>query len=426
MTPFEAFLECGSVSTDTRQILPGSVFFALKGAHFNGNNFAHKALELGAAYAVIDEDVEPSDRRFIRVDHVLTALQETARFYRRYLNIPIIGLTGSNGKTTNKELFSAVLTKKYKVFATPGNFNNHIGVPLTLLNIPKDTEIAVVEMGANHQGEIAALCSICEPNLGYITNFGKAHLEGFGGVEGVIKGKSELYRFLSKTEGTVLLNAEDSTQVIQSTACQNTYTFSSEGQASIRYNSASQSEFAAITFETKSKFYFVQSKLSGLFNETNLAAAVAVGTYWNVEPAEIVDALENYVPQMNRIEWRETQHNKVLLDAYNANPTSMELSLENFAKWHNDGWIILGDMFELGSDAFKEHQNVVNQIRRLNMEERCILIGEHFEMTDWTGLCFKNAPELSSYWQKKGAPKDAYILLKGSRGVALEQLLPLL
>ncbi|NDH78405.1 MAG: hypothetical protein EBY63_06220, partial [Flavobacteriia bacterium] len=289
------------------------------------------------------------DHRLLQVDDVLTALQDCAKQYRRHLGIPIIGLTGSNGKTTNKELFHAVLSSQFNVHSTKGNFNNHIGVPLTLLGIPEGAELAVVEMGANHQGEIALLASICEPDLGYITNYGKAHMEGFGGVEGIIKGKSELYDFIrSHKNASILLNMDDPIQI------------------------------------------------------------------------------ESYVPSMNRVEWRETAYNKVLLDAYNANPTSMSLSVESFAKWHPQGILILGDMFELGDAAEQEHEAMVQLVRESGMSERCILVGDFFGRTSWEGAQFGTAAELATYWNEKGAPKDAHILLKGSRGIALEQLLPLL
>lgn len=424
MTPFEAYLQCKAVSTDTRNIVPGSVFFALKGARFNGNEFALQALAEGASFAVVDEPLG-EDRRLLQVDNVLTALQVCAKQYRRYLGIPIIGLTGSNGKTTNKELFQAVLSTQFTVHATKGNFNNHIGVPLTLLGIPEGTELAVVEMGANHQGEIALLASICEPNLGYITNYGKAHMEGFGGVEGIIKGKSELYDFIqSHTNASVLLNTDDPIQIEKSQGCP-TITF---GQHSGQYQwlPKSEGEFAGLCFEYEDHVHKIKSQLSGSFNETNIAAAVALGLYYGVSATNIVKAIESYVPLMNRVEWRETAHNKVLLDAYNANPTSMSLSVESFAKWHPEGILILGDMFELGEATEQEHEAMVQLVHESGMSARCILVGDFFGRTSWDGAHFGSVAELANYWNEKGAPKDAHILLKGSRGIALEQLLPLL
>jgi UDP-N-acetylmuramoyl-tripeptide--D-alanyl-D-alanine ligase len=424
MTPFEAFIQCKTVSTDTRNIVPGSVFFALQGARFNGNDFALQALAEGASYAIVDEPLG-EDHRLLQVDDVLTALQECARLYRRHLGIPIIGLTGSNGKTTNKELFHAVLSTQLKVHATKGNFNNHIGVPLTLLSIPEGTENAIVEMGANHQGEIALLASICEPDLGYITNYGKAHMEGFGGVEGIIKGKSELYDFIrSHKNASVLLNMDDPIQMEKSQGCA-TITF---GQNSGQYQwlPKAEGEFAGLCFEHEHHVHKIKSQLSGSFNETNIAAAVALGLHYGITAANIVKAIESYVPSMNRVEWRETAHNNVLLDAYNANPTSMSLSVESFAKWHPNGYLILGDMFELGTAAEEEHEAMVQLVRESGMSQRCILVGDFFGRTSWQGAHFGTVAELATYWKEKGAPKDAHILLKGSRGIALEQLLPLL
>ena len=424
MRVFEAFLSCGSVCTDTRSIVPGSVFFALKGDSFNGNTFALQALEAGAVFAVVDENVG-DDERLIKVSDVLSALQQCAIDYRRHLNIPTIGLTGSNGKTTTKELFLAVLRSKYTVHATKGNFNNHIGVPLTILSAPKETEILIVEMGANHQKEISLLASIAQPTLGYITNYGKAHLQGFGGVEGIIKGKSELYDYIAQTaEGIALVNAEDAIQLEKSTACRRT-TFG-KTNAQFTYIIEEKDEFACIQFSTSKESYDIHSNLSGSFNCTNLAAAVALGRHFDVPALSIVQALTDYVPAMNRVEWRKTASNRVLLDAYNANPTSMSLSIENFTKWHKDGWLVLGDMFELGKESAAEHQAIVELVQQTNMEKRCVLVGKHFGSTTWQNLQFATTGDLETYWKENGAPKDAAILLKGSRGIALEQLLPLL
>jgi UDP-N-acetylmuramoyl-tripeptide--D-alanyl-D-alanine ligase len=425
MTPFEAFMNCGTVSTDTRNIVPGSVFFALKGARFNGNEFAEEALKQGASFAVIDESAYALPVGTIIVEDVLQSLQECARLYRKHLGIPVVGLTGSNGKTTNKELFHAVLSKKYKVHATPGNLNNHIGVPLTLLSMKEGTELAVIEMGANHQGEISELSNICLPNVAYITNFGKAHLEGFGGVEGIIRGKSELYRFIEHNGGRILLNLDDPIQMTQCSNCHDLYTFGNT-QGNLQWRPKQRSEFAAISFEWEGKNWDIQSQLTGDFNQTNIAAAVAMGTSCEVPVEDIITAIQEYKPSMNRIEWRNTGRNKVLLDAYNANPTSMALSIQNFAQWHPEGWMILGDMFELGEASAMEHQNMVDLVVHSGMVKRTLLVGKHFAGTEWSGHKFDTAIDLANYWKEKGAPKDASVLLKGSRGIALEQLLPLL
>jgi len=419
MTPFEAFLSCKRVSTDTRNILPNSIFFALKGARFNGNEYAMEALNEGALYAVVDE-VVGDDPRLIHVDDVLSSLQECARSYRRTMNIPVVGLTGSNGKTTNKELFQAVLKQRYRVHATAGNLNNHIGVPLTLLAMPDETEIVIIEMGANHQKEIALLSAIAEPTIGYITNYGKAHLEGFGGVQGIIKGKSELYDHCRENSTTVMINYDDPIQVEKSTGIASFGYGRLEG---LLWESSTESEFAAITFTHNNRAYEVKSKLSGRFNEQNIVAAVCLGLHFSVHPEEIIQAIEEYTPEMNRVEWRATAQNKVLLDAYNANPTSMSLSVESFAKWHPEGWMILGDMFELGASAQEEHAAIIALVQSVGMENRTVLVGKHFGSCDWEGLQFETTAELQSFWNKKGAPKGAHILLKGSRGIALERLL---
>lgn len=417
MSPFEAFLQCGSVSTDTRNIVPGSVFFALKGARFNGNEFALQALEQGAAYAVVDETVG-TDSRLIQVDDVLEALQQTSAQWRKHLGIPIVGLTGSNGKTTNKELFHAVLSQKYRTMSTPGNLNNHIGVPLTLLSFTADTEVGIVEMGANHCGEIALLCDICQPTIGYITNFGKAHLEGFGGIEGVIEGKSELYAYLRKTTGQVLLNTDEPKMVERAQGIQ-AHSFGTKGDEQLTWRNATAGEFASIAIGEQ----LVSSHLSGEFNCTNMAAAMALGQLLGVSQAKAAEAIASYVPSMNRAEWKKTAHNKVQFDAYNANPTSMRVSVENFAQWYPEGILVLGDMFELGEYAKAEHQAIVAMCEELRIpHEQLFLVGQFFAATSGIGQRFGNTSALLEFWQKNSAPKGATLLLKGSRGIALEQL----
>ena len=424
MTPFQAFLDSSAVTTDTRIIPQDAVFFALKGARFNGNDFALKALELGAKYAVVDE-LSNEDPRLIIVEDVLDALQQCALEYRRFLSIPIIGLTGSNGKTTNKELFHAVLNTSFRTYATEGNFNNHIGVPLSLLRIPRNSELAVIELGANHQGEIAQLSRICEPTIGYITNYGKAHLEGFGGVEGIIKGKSELYDYLRETKGLAMINNDDHIQREKSKGIK-TIGFGQREGINL-WDSNSTSEFASIRVRFNSTNYVIQSQLSGAFNEHNIIAAATLGHHFGIKSESIKAAIESYLPKMNRVEWKTTQYNKVLLDAYNANPTSMQLSIESFVKWHKEnGLLVLGDMFELGQESAKEHEAMVQLIIDLGIEKQTILVGEHFGATRWSSPQFATTEALADHWKEKGAPKGASILLKGSRGIALESLLPLL
>ena len=424
MIPFEAFLMSSGVTTDSRNVPNNSIFFALNGERFNGNEYALKALDSGAKFAVVDEGIF-QDSRIIKVANVLESLQECARAYRRHLGIPIIGLTGSNGKTTCKELFHAVLSTQYETFATKGNFNNHIGVPLSLLSIPINSDIAIIEMGANHQNEIALLSSICEPNIGYITNFGKAHMEGFGGIEGIIKGKCELYDHLRKAEETAMVSFDD---ILQMKNSKSIHQFGfGQNTGLITWAPVRSSEFAQVNIFHEYGSYNIQSLLSGSFNEQNIAAAACIGHHYNVAPNLIKVAIESYVPQMNRVEWRATESNKVLLDAYNANPTSMKLSIESFSRWYKkDGILILGDMFELGEASAFEHQSIVDYLVELSLQNQSILIGRHFSATDWVGAKFESTEALADYWKVKGAPRDVSILLKGSRVIALETLINML
>ena len=424
MIPFEAFLMSSGVTTDSRNVPNNSIFFALNGERFNGNEYALKALDSGAKFAVVDEGIF-QDSRIIKVANVLESLQECARAYRRHLGIPIIGLTGSNGKTTCKELFHAVLSTQYETFATKGNFNNHIGVPLSLLSIPINSDIAIIEMGANHQNEIALLSSICEPNIGYITNFGKDHMEGFGGIEGIIKGKCELYDHLRKAEETAMVSFDD---ILQMKNSKSIHQFGfGQNTGLITWAPVRSSEFAQVNIFHKYGSYNIQSLLSGSFNEQNIAAAACIGHHYNVAPNLIKVAIESYVPQMNRVEWRATESNKVLLDAYNANPTSMKLSIESFSRWYKkDGILILGDMFELGEASAFEHQSIVDYLVELSLQNQSILIGRHFSATDWVGAKFESTEALADYWKVKGAPRDVSILLKGSRVIALETLMNML
>ena len=327
MDLLQAFLKQGSVSTDTRSIAPGSIFFALKGDHFNGNHYAQKALDAGASYVVLDEEVIGLNTNlFFKVDDVLATMQNLARAYRNTFKGKVIGLTGSNGKTTCKELFRDVLKTTYSTHATVGNLNNHIGVPLTILATPANTEMVIIEMGANHQKEIELLSSISMPDIGYITNFGKAHLEGFGGVEGVIKGKSELYDNLRSRNKKVLVNCVDKKQLEKSDGI-NRITFGNCEDADIFIKDL-KNEMAAARFDGEQ----IQSLLTGDFHFTNIAAAIALGKELKVDDAKIKSAIESYQPQMNRSEWRKTKRNEVLLDAYNANPDSMEAVINTFTQ----------------------------------------------------------------------------------------------
>ena len=402
------------VDTDTRSIRKNTIFFALKGDNFNGNKYAEEALRLGAKYAVVDEEKFVTNKNIILVVNVLKTLQELANYHRKQLKIPIIGLTGSNGKTTTKELINAVLSEKYKTTATKGNLNNHIGVPLTLLSITPKTEIGIVEMGANHLKEIEFLCNIAQPDFGYITNFGKAHLEGFGGIEGVIKGKSELYSYIEKNKKIAFVNPNDEIQV-EKTKNINSIPFSKE----IHFVDANP--FVALTFgETN-----IKSNLIGAYNFANITAAITIGTYFNVDKKTIKKAIESYVPTNNRSQIIEKEFNKIILDAYNANPSSMEVALENFASLkENSKTIILGDMFELGKTSKQEHQNIVDLATKLGFDN-LFFVGENFYQTKTEKHQFKTFDDLELHI-KNNPLKHQSILIKGSRGMRLERVLDII
>ncbi|MEX2350778.1 MAG: UDP-N-acetylmuramoyl-tripeptide--D-alanyl-D-alanine ligase [Flavobacteriaceae bacterium] len=418
------FLASTGISTDTRKINKGNLFFALKGENFNANTFAEKALKLGAGQAVIDEKkYHQHTGKTILVNDVLATLQELSAFHREYLKIPIIVLTGSNGKTTTKELIQAVLKEKYNIAATQGNLNNHIGVPLTLLSMNKSTEMGVVEMGANHHGEIAFLCELAKPDYGYITNFGKAHLEGFGSLEGVVQAKTELYRYLKKMDKTVFINTDDATQVIK-TEKQNKITFSTENNSEINIILKEQNPFLTVIFQQVE----IKSRLTGIYNLSNLAAAIAIGSHFDLTPLEIKKGIENYSPQNNRSQFLTKDTNTILMDAYNANPTSMQAALENFAQLDVPNKIVfLGDMFELGADASMEHE----EIAKLTAEKKfkkVYLVGENFCETvveDKSIVKLKSFEELR---KTLDATKiiDSTLLIKGSRGMAMERILELI
>ena len=409
---YKIYVENFLVDTDTRNIRNNTLFFALKGDNFNGNEYAEQALKLGANCSVIDEKEYYTGDKTILVDNVLETLQQLASYHRKQLKIPVIGLTGSNGKTTTKELINAVLKEKFKTVATKGNLNNHIGVPLTLLSINPDAEIAIIEMGANHQKEIEFLSSICEPDYGYITNFGKAHLEGFGGIEGVIKGKSELYTYLEKKAKKVFVNPDDTIQVSKT-----------KNLTAIPFNNhilkfLSINPFVEIAYRDLT----IQSNLIGKYNYTNIAAAITIGEYFGVLDDDIKRAIENYFPKNNRSQIIETKNNKIILDAYNANPSSMKAALENFKILKDKNKVIfLGDMFELGKSSDEEHQAIVNLTETFGFEN-CFFIGEHFYKTNTTKIKFKSFEELNDYITKEPLINKS-ILIKGSRGMRLERIL---
>ncbi|MGY0426235.1 MAG: UDP-N-acetylmuramoyl-tripeptide--D-alanyl-D-alanine ligase [Polaribacter sp.] len=399
------------VDTDTRNIRKNTLFFALKGANFNGNKYAKEALNKGAAYAIIEEEKYYIANKTILVANVLETLQKLAKFHRKQLSIPIIALTGSNGKTTTKELINYVLSKKYVTTATHGNLNNHIGVPLTILSMTPKTDIGIVEMGANHQKEIEFLCTIAQPNYGYITNFGKAHLEGFGGMEGVIKGKSELYEYLIKNDKFAFVNPDDAIQLEKTKLCKKIF-FSED----IQFLEASP--FVKLVFDSE----IIKSNLIGSYNYTNMKAALTIGRYFGVNSLQIQQAIAGYFPKNNRSQIIHKKSNHIILDAYNANPSSMQVALENFSKLKaSSKTIILGDMFELGLESAKEHQSIATLAAHLNFD--CVfLVGEHFSKTETTNYKFKKFDDLQNYLLKKPLENQS-ILIKGSRGMQLERIL---
>lgn len=415
------FLNCSSVSIDTRKIENNSFFVALKGTSFDANTFAKEALEKGASYVLIDNKDYLIDQRTILVSNTLETLQELAKYHRNYLNLPIIALTGSNGKTTTKELFQVVLSKKYTTKATLGNLNNHIGVPLTLLSFTKEIQIGIVEMGANHQKEIEFLCKIAQPDYGYITNFGKAHLEGFGGVEGVIKGKSEMYDNLSQHNKKVFVNLDDPIQS-NKTAQMEQITFSTTNPHSFVFiNKVEANPFVKISYNQTD----IQSNLIGLYNATNIMAAITVGSYFNVAINDIKQALESYNPDNNRSQIIQKNSNKIILDAYNANPSSMEVALQNFIQLENKTKIaVLGDMFELGEESPQEHKNIIKKLSS-NANFNCYLIGKEFYAVKENHQHLHFFPTFEEFAaQLKSNPfQNSFLLIKGSRGMALERTL---
>lgn len=416
------FLQCQKTSTDTRKIEQGDMFFALKGENFNGNAFAKQALEKGAKYVVIDEQEFEIPNQTILVPDVLKTLQDLATYHREFLNIPIIALTGSNGKTTTKELIYTTLSQKFKTVATKGNLNNHIGVPLTLLSMNQNTEMGVVEMGANHLNEIEFLCHIAKPDYGYITNFGKAHLEGFGSLEGVVKGKTELYDNIRQRSKTVFINTNDGQQVAQSKGI-TTITFGDK-------HSDYPVEFLAADpfVELKFEAMHIHSQLIGAYNFNNIAVAIAIGKQFKVSNEAIKEAIEQYVPTNNRSQILEKGTNKIILDAYNANPSSMKVALENFSGLTDASKIaILGDMFELGDNAETEHQHIAELASGLNIG-KIFLLGENFQKVIPSNDRIHRFPSFEAFKEhfSEFSIEHSTVLIKASRGMALERILELM
>lgn len=423
------FLTSSGICTDTRKLVPNQLYFALSGENFNGNSFAKSAIEQGAHKAIIDQE-EYNTEDTILVKDVLTTLQELAKYHRQYLKIPIIGLTGSNGKTTTKELINAALSQKFKTYATQGNFNNHIGVPLTLLAMNKQTEIGVVEMGANHQKEIEELCSIAQPNYGLITNFGKAHLEGFGGIEGVIKGKSELYTYLLQNQATAFINDKDPIQLAKSQMIANRKTF---GSSESNYPITLEKEAPNLSVSYKNTT--INSHLSGTYNFTNIAVAVALGVYFNVPIKAIKKGIESYRPKNNRSQLIKIGNHTIILDAYNANPTSMDAALRNLKTQASQNSIaFIGDMFEVGRTTLQEHQAILDLAQELRTTH-VYAIGPSFGQSQPNSTHqevyhsyedFTHSLSASKVSLSKILPDHSTILIKGSRGMKMERILDLL
>lgn len=416
------FLKNPLISTDSRLITSNAIYFALKGDSFDGNAYAKDAIEKGACLAVIDNKAYEIEGKTILVENTLNTLQELAIYHRNHLNIPVIGITGTNGKTTTKELINAVLQKKFKTIATKGNLNNHIGVPLTVMSIQSDTEIAIIEMGANHIGEIDFLCKIAQPDFGIITNIGKAHLEGFGSYEGVVKAKSELYKYLKISNSKAFVNTDDEVLLKLS-----------EDLKIVPYGMNNQPVSGTITginpFITMQSSIFdesflIKTKLTGRYNAYNILAAMAVGNYFEISPQAIQEAIKNYIPTNNRSQIKETPHNTLIMDAYNANPTSMREALNNLFEMESnrDKVAILGDMFELGNISEKEHSDLLDYVYK-NGFERLMLLGKmFFKVNKYPQYkSFESIDDLKSFLNMNKLT-NKLILLKGSRGNRLEQL----
>ncbi|MBO9699847.1 MAG: UDP-N-acetylmuramoyl-tripeptide--D-alanyl-D-alanine ligase [Sporocytophaga sp.] len=421
---YQKYKETSSVSTDTRKIEKDCMFFALKGPNFNGNSFAEEALRQGAKYAVIDEAQFRKDDRFILVEDVLIALQQLANFHRKQLGIPIIAITGSNGKTTTKELVNVVLAKKYKTYATRGNLNNHIGIPLTLLAMDETIELGIVEMGANHQKEIEGYCKIAEPDFGLITNIGKAHLEGFGGEEGVKKGKGELYDYLLKSGKNIFLNTND--EILKSISKFSApVTYPNKGNF---YECSLIDASPFISFKTEDGT-IVNTQLLGAYNFPNIAGALCIGKYFKVPADAANEAIASYNPENNRSQVIKKEDLTLILDAYNANPSSMKAAIENFAAMStsNKKVMVLGDMFELGEQSEGEHRNLGKLIGSLQFDS-VFLCGK---MMQYASEEFKSAKYFSEKAElekfvEKNKLKDSTVLIKGSRGMGLETLVRLI
>lgn len=417
---YELFLQFPSVQTDTRKIKKGDLFFALKGPNFNGNLFAEESIKMGAAYAIVDEPLNIISDQLIQTKDVLTTLQALAKFHRAQFKIPFIAITGSNGKTTTKELVSTVLSSSFNTYTTQGNLNNHIGIPLTILSIQPDAEIAVIEMGANHQKEIEGYCAYTLPTHGIITNCGKAHLEGFGGIEGVKKGKGELFNFLRETNGIAFVYNNYDYLKRMSIGIPNIIEYGTESGEVV--GNATLSEPFLEVILNKPFQENIKTQLVGDYNLPNVLCAVAIGNYFNISSDKIKTAIENYTPSNSRSQMLNMESNKIILDAYNANPTSTRAAIENFAKIKAaEKIIMLGGMMELGEESISEHEAIVNLIQK-HQWSKVVLVGGDYKNIQHPYLFFNNSAE-AKVWFKEQHFQDAHVLIKGSRSMQMEKII---
>ena len=421
------FLKNSVITIDSRKIEKGAIFFAIKGENFDGNKFAKDAIDNGCAYVIVDNHEVVDGSKYILVEDTLKTLQELASYHRNQLNMPIIAITGTNGKTTTKELIATVLSKKYKVSFTEGNYNNHIGVPLTLLKMNEDTQIGVVEMGANHLNEIEQLCEIASPNYGLITNIGKAHIEGFGSFENVIKAKKELYDYIKLVNGKVFFNKQNT--ILSKLVADLDFDAIAFGDESSIVNGQvlPSNRFVKLSVNIEGETNEVETHLIGNYNLENILASISIGKYFNIDNHDIISAIEEYIPKNNRSQFLKTNKNNLILDAYNANPTSVEAALGNFIALDLENkCVILGDMLELGEESENEHENIVDFANNQNFET-IILVGNIYSSLQVPDniLQFEEVGELKK-WISKNNLHNANILIKGSRGIQLEQIVELL
>jgi len=424
---YKLFLQHPDVITDSRKIKKGSIFFALKGETFNGNKFAKDALKNGAAFAVIDEKEYFNSPKTILVKDALKTLQNLAHFHRKKLGIPILGITGSNGKTTTKELLASVLSKKYNLSFTKGNLNNHIGVPLTLLEMNSETELGIVEMGANHQGEIAELCKIADPDFGIITNIGKAHLKGFGSFEGVKKAKGELYDYIIQKKGTIFYNNDNPVLRELTEKIDNKISFGKEN-ADFTGEPIDSPPFVHIKANFTKGILYLNTNLTGSYNVENVLAAACIGNFFSVDPIKIQKAVKEYKPENNRSQLIRKGEIKIIMDAYNANPTSMKASITSFLQSFSNQktYLILGDMLELGDYSQEEHIGILREIHNFQSDD-VFLTGPEF-MKAAKGFrfnTFENVTQLCDFLKNNPLAEGA-VLIKGSRGIQLEKVLDVL